>query len=202
MNRTHRLKILYVVVLLALLAVALLLASRFSPGLGPPAIIAVGLLFFLPGRIQGLFFRDFFRGRRLLGSGLPAEALVPFRLFLEQIERKPWQKRLVWLAWGFYSTDIEAMTWNNIGAAHTELGEWSAAREALGKALAIDGEYPIPHFNLALIASAEGDREQAQREVDAARRLGYRETSVDQLTQQAQSLLARIEGREPREPDA
>ena len=200
MTRTHRLKILYVVVLLALLALALLLGAALYPSLGLPALFAVGLLLFVPGRIQGVFFRDFFRGRRLLGSGQPAQALVPFRRFREQVQRNPWQKRLLWLAWGFYSTDIEAMTWNNIGAAHIELGEWSAAREALGQALAIDGEYPLPHFNRALIATAEGDRQEAQREAEAARRLGYRETSTDELIQQAGYLLARIEGRgaEPR----
>lgn len=195
MNRTVRLKILCVVVLLVLLALALLLSAALFPELGLLAMFAVALLLFVPGRIQGVFFRDFFRGRRLLEIGRPAEALVPFRRFLVQVQRKPRQKRLLWLSWAIYSTDIEAMTWNNIGAAHTELGEWSAAREALSRALATDDQYPIPHFNLALIASAEGDRQEAQRELDAARRLGYRETSIDQLIMQAGSLLARIEGR-------
>ena len=204
MARTHRLKILYVVGLLALLALTLLLCAALYPSLGLPALFAVSLLLFVPGRIQGVFFRDFFRGRRLVSSGQPAQALVPLRRFREQVQRSPWQKRLLWLAWGFYSTDIEAMTWNNIGAAHTELGDWSAAREALGQALAIDGEYPIPHFNLALIAAAEGDHEEAQREAEAARRLGYRAMSIDQLIQQAGFLLARIEGRgaEPRGPSS
>ncbi|MBK6808265.1 MAG: hypothetical protein IPG81_05065 [Sandaracinaceae bacterium] len=77
----------------------------------------------------------------------------------------------------------------------TQLGEWSAAREALERALALDVAYPLPHVNLARLALVDGDREQAERHLATAKALGYSGTVLDQLLHEAQSLLARIEGR-------
>ena len=195
MTRTDRLKILYVLLLAGLGLLARTVLVWLFPGrvwLGA-LLLAPPLL--LPGRIQGAYFRPLFTARRSLDAGRPAEALEPLRTFIGELQAHPMRNWLLWLGYSIYTTSAEAMAWNNLGVAHTQLGEWSAAREALERALALDVAYPLPHVNLARLALVDGDREQAERHLATAKALGYSGTVLDQLLHEAQSLLARIEGR-------
>jgi len=194
MSRTLRLKLVYASVAFVLGGLALLFVTTLFRGHESLGAVTVGLVLLLPGRLQAFFLRKLFRGRRLLDSGEPKQALEQFFAFLDQLSKNPWQKALIWLSWAIYTPDVVAMAWNNIGACHTNLGNFNQAKRAFLEALVIDPKYPLPHLNLARIAIVEGDRPEAEHQLEGARSLGYSSTSIDQLVDQAQALLARIEG--------
>jgi tetratricopeptide (TPR) repeat protein len=200
MSRTTALKIGYCLALGALVAVAAF--AFWALGGTTGVLVVVGLLLLVPGRIQGFFFRDLFRGRRLLDAGQPQQSLVYSQRFLDQIRQRPWQKRLLWLSWSIYTTDVAAMALNNIGAAHLELGAWDAAKAALREAIDVDPQYAIPYFNLALIAELEADRQSAEERLAEAAARGYTSSKIDRVVAAGQELLARLEGRGVRTPGA
>ncbi|HEX2209332.1 MAG TPA: hypothetical protein VHG93_16765 [Longimicrobium sp.] len=192
MSRTTRLKLAYPLAMGAGLAGSVALMTVGSGGWG---LLAAGILLLVPGRIQGAAYRDFFRGRRLFAEGRAAESIPYFERFLERIRRRPALKHLVWLQWAAYTTDIEAMTLNNLGGAHIHLGDTEAAKGFLNEALRVDPRYPMPYYNLYLIATARGDDAEAERMLAGAHRLGFTGGRVDQALQHAGTALARLEGR-------
>lgn len=181
-------KLLYLPLLLALCAAAVLwLHGR------PAAMLGVALLL-LPGRVQGHYYREFFRGRRLLEERA-FEASLPHTLrFLEEIREHPGRKRLIWLGWAAWSADIEAMAHNNAGAALLELGHWDSATEHLERALELDPSYAVPFYNLAVLAAVRGNPAEAQRCAAEAARLGFRRDLLDEVLLGGGALLARVEG--------
>ncbi|MBK8920633.1 MAG: hypothetical protein IPM81_03860 [Saprospirales bacterium] len=56
-----------------------------------------------------------FRARKL------DEAELLFQALLLDMERRPCIKRLVWRNFGVFTFDLEAMTWNNLGAIKIEI---------------------------------------------------------------------------------
>lgn len=193
MTRTARFKLGYIGALIALGTLAVIAIVALGGGVVPMLVVAAILL--MPGRILGVAYRDLFRGRRLLDLR-QAEASIPYtRRFLEYIRQHSGRKRLLWLAWSVYTPDSEAMALNNLGAAYLESGDFVAATEALNAAVAIDPEYPIPHYNLAIERAVAKDEAAAARHAAEAERLGFRRTSIDAVIREAQSLLARVEGR-------
>lgn len=194
MNRTTRLKLLYLIALLALgSATFATVATLYKRG-EVIAVALVVLLLVVPGRVQGFFFRDLFKGRRLLQMNRPREALTHLHAFATHVRQRRRQKRLIWLAGSIYTTDVEAMTWNNIGVACANLRSWDEAKAAAAEALRLDEEYPLPHMVLAQISLVEGDRKAAEHHLRRATALGYRATSLDQLVHNMQGLLAKVEG--------
>ena len=83
---------------------------------------------------------------------------------------------------------------NNLGAAHLRMGDLQAAATALRAALAVDPQYPLPYYNLAVERELADDHAEATRLLAEAQRLGYRWTTLDALIAEAQALLARVEG--------
>lgn len=193
MTRPTRLKILYgvAVILMIAIALAILKAVNFSP----TAVILLALLFLIPGRINGHFWRDFYTGRKMMDSGWNADAIKEFEKFLTSLRENPALKHLIWFVWGFYTRDVEAMTQNNIGAVLIREGNLNQAEERLVRAIQIDDQYPIPYYNMALIGELRGDREAAAESLDTAHSLGYQQTSIDEIANKAASVLATIEGR-------
>lgn len=149
----------------------------------------------VPGRIQGFVFRDLFRGRRLLAERDFAHSLAASQRFLDQIRKHPWQKALTWLSWTVNTTDVEAMALNNIASAHLQCGEWEQATALFREAIEMDGQYPLLFFNLAVIAELQGDHQEAEERLSAAKRLGFSRSSFDDAVRVGQELLSRIEGR-------
>lgn len=193
MSRTTRRKLAYLLVLVG--AVACTLWSLRASDASPAAMLLVAVLLLLPGRIQGHYYRAFFRGRRLMGAGRYAEAIPHFEQFLATIRARPRLKRLVWLSWGMYTRDIEVMTLNNLGAGLLELGRLDAAERHLRSAIGLDPESPMPWHNLGLLESRRGNAELAARAPDEARRLGFRGDVSDALVRAGGSALAKLEGR-------
>ena len=191
-TRTLKYKLAHAAVLVGCVALVMLVALLSHH---PVAVLLVTLAFLVPGRVQGYFWRSFFRGRRALGAGQFDAAIEHFEGFLDQLNRRPWLKSLVWLAGAIYTRDIEVMALNNIGAAHLQLGHWDDAAESLERARGKDPESPLPYFNLAVLAQATGNEEEARRLLARASEFGYRRTSVDRLVHAAGAVLARVEGR-------
>lgn len=198
-NRTKRLKRLYffAVGLLTFLAVGL---ASLTGNLLLPLFLLV-LVMVLPGRLQAVFYRDLFTARRLQAEGRNEESIVHTGRFLETIRERPALKRLLILS-SFYTVDVEAMALNNLGAAQLQLGRWDEADAALRKALELDPEYPIPWFNLAVLAAARGDEEAARRLHADAESLGYRGTRFDKLVRMGQELRAKIDRADVTRPAA
>lgn len=194
MTRPLKSKLLYVSAF-AVLGGALLALVAYSPYDKRLVLIVAGVLLLLPGRVQGFVFRDHYRGRRLMATGQLESAVAHFERFLARLRAAPWKKRFIWLAWGFYSWDIEAMTLNNLGVALMGLGEWDAARDRNEEALRVDPKYPVPYFNLAVLAAAQGDEAHARELLARAEALGYARTPLDRVIHMGQSLLAHVEGR-------
>jgi tetratricopeptide (TPR) repeat protein len=193
MSRVTRYKIGYVVALVALGILSIAVIGGLGGSVG--AILAVGVVLLVPGRLQGVFYRDLFRGRRLLDTGHAAEAIPHLERFLQTVRAEPWRKRLLWLSWSVYTPNVEAMALNNLGAARMRLGQMREAETAFQEALTLDPFYPVPQLNIAMIHEMRGDRATAERAVAEATRLGYTGGTIDTVVHAAQSLLAQIEGR-------
>lgn len=193
LSRTTALKIGYCLALATVGGVAALTAWQM--GGKKEVLVVLALLLLVPGRIQGAYFRYLLDGRRLLAEGEAKYSLLATQRFLDQIREQPWQKRLLWLSWSVYTTNVEAMALSNIGAAHLELGAWDAAERSLGDALEIDPAYPLPYFNLSVIAELRGERHLAEDFLARAAFLGYTGSTIDRVIASGQELLARIEGR-------
>jgi Flp pilus assembly protein TadD len=87
------------------------------------------------------------------------------------------------------------MTLNNLGAALLNVGRFEESERALDNAIAIDPQYPLPFYNLAVLHSARGDRGMAERAAAESSRLGFTGGTIDTVLGRAQSLLARLEDR-------
>jgi Flp pilus assembly protein TadD len=84
---------------------------------------------------------------------------------------------------------------NNMGAAQVMLGYFAEAEHTLEASLRYDPEAPLPHFNLAMAAQAQGKSDVADLHLRRAQELGYTRATSDQLVHQLGLLLARVEGR-------
>ena len=193
MTRTTRYKIQYAVAigLCVLLAVAVWWQLRDRPML----LVAVAVVCFIPGRLSGGLWRDLYRGRRLHDLGQFEASIEASQRFVRLLKARPNLRRYWWLAWAIYSRDPLAMAHNNIGASQLELGELENAESSLQEALNADPEYPIPHYNLAVLYTIQKQSVKAEEHANSAVRLGYPRNAVDRLLQDVARLLARIEGR-------
>jgi ATP-dependent Clp protease adapter protein ClpS len=161
--------------------------------------IAVVVLIFLallvPGRVLGYFWRDLLTGLRLLRERQFAQSARHSKKFLEDIGRRPWIQHLTWLGSGTYSRNAKAMALNNLGAAEISLGDFAAARDHLEQSSNLDGENPLPYFNLAQLEMILGNEARFRESLEQAKRRGYTKNLSDRLVQSAQSRFAFVEGR-------
>lgn len=192
MTRITGARIAFVVLLLAL-AVPTFVLIRWLDDPRYTVFVIVALL--VPGRVQGVLLRDLFRGRRQLEQGDAEASIASTTRFLGQLDRRPWLRHAVWLAWSTYTHQLRAMALNNLGTAHLRSGRVDEAERWFDQALALDPLYPLPWFNRAIIAQVREDPDRASAAFAEARRLGFTGGSLDQLTQKAGDLLANIEGR-------
>lgn len=193
MTRTTALKLGYIAVFLLLTAMAA--AGYFWSGQSGLVLIIIVLILLLPGRVQGIYFRDFFTGRRLMNLGRAEESIPEFERFLATLDEHPRRGWALWLSWSMYTVSAKAMTLNNLAASYLELGDQVNARRYIEQSLAIDPLYPIPYINLAVLEELKGNHELVGQAIEKSEALGYRGGSVDQVIYKAQSLLARVEGR-------
>lgn len=195
MTRTTRYKLQYLIALATTLVLAGVAVGLLQER--PLALVGLALLALIPGRIGGFLWRDLYRGRRLLDAGQFEASLTFSGRFITLLVERPRLRRLWWMAWAIYTRDSKAMAFNNVGAAQLELGRLEEAEAAFREALTADPEYPIPHFNLAVLSTIREDSLAAHEHAGAAMELGYSRDAGDQILHAASTILARIEGRGP-----
>jgi tetratricopeptide (TPR) repeat protein len=186
MKHITKYNLLYLVFILVVFGLSLLIGIYF----GKPAIGIMGLfvVILFPGAIQGLLWHEFYLGRRLVSMGQLQEARVHFEKFLDKIRIHRWMKKLIHLRWAAYTGDIEAMTWSNLGLIHINRGEVDQAESAFEKASEIDPSYPVPCFNLSLIALIKGRDADARDLWQRAGDLGYRKVDFNQMVNLAKNV--------------
>jgi tetratricopeptide (TPR) repeat protein len=159
----------------------------------PHALVVIAFL--LPGRVQGVLWRDFFRGRHALQEHRAADALVHFKRFEATLLQRPWLRYAIFLQWSFYTWSAEAMLRNNLAACELALGKLEDAEVGFQHARALDPGSPLPYFNLAVVAQAKGLPERAEELLREAKVRGYRGGTRERVIATAGSILAAVEGR-------
>ncbi|MEO6039911.1 MAG: hypothetical protein ABIQ93_15970 [Saprospiraceae bacterium] len=186
MKTTTR-KFLYPVLLLCLFAIPVL---ALWAGIRSSYLLLFALTLFLGARLGNYQLRNFYNGLQAMQRRDWPAAETSFQAFLAEIVRRPWIKRLMWLNWGSYTGDIEAMTYNNLGAIGLETQRLDEAKVFLQKALSIDTNYAKPHYNLAVIAVLQNETEASAQHFAEAARLGFTNSSFDQFLTKVQTDYA------------
>jgi tetratricopeptide (TPR) repeat protein len=191
MNRVLRFKLLYVlaVVFVGLLVVAIYVRT------GTVGLVAAAILLIVPGRIGGYYLGKLFRSRKLISLSRFDEAIEAGKAFLEELRRQPWRRHFIYCFFGLYTWDVEAMARNNIGAARMQLGDIEKAERDLGDALEKDPDYPIPYFNLAIIAYVRDDTVRGDNLISVAAEKGYSGGSIDNLISRVGEAYAHLQAR-------
>jgi hypothetical protein len=134
--------------------------------------------------------RQFFAGRRHLKKKRWVDAITSFQAFEAELLQSEWKRRFSWLAAGIYTLDPVAIARNNIGVVHLENGKLELADAAFRSALERDRDYPVPHFNLALVAAKRGDQAAMESELAEAARLGVTNQKAHAKVRAALTLTA------------
>lgn len=171
MSRTTKYKIGYL--LLIVVTSLITLCAFYFFKIKNNYLYSIAFLLFLSGRLQGYYFRDFYKALKLLSNKKYEESILQNQLFLQKIATKPYLKKSNILVWGIYTRDIEAMTYNNLGAAYLELAKLEEATLAFTKAINIDNLYPIPYYNLAVLYEIHKDRAKAEEYSQIAANYGF-----------------------------
>ncbi len=130
-----------------------------------------------------------------MDSGWNADAMKQSEKFPSSLRENHALKHLVWFFRGFYTRDVEAITQSNIGAVIIREWDLDQAEERLARAIQVDIQCPILYSYVALIGKLRGDRDTATESLSAAHSLGYQQTSIEEITNKAASILATIDGR-------
>lgn len=85
------------------------------------------------------------------------------------------------------------MALNNLGSAKMELGRIDEAEIHLTEATKIDGAYPIPYYNLAIIAAVRNDNEQSKSMYSKAEQLGFSQSGLDQAITRVAAAYAQVQ---------
>jgi tetratricopeptide (TPR) repeat protein len=191
MNRTRRYQLLYLLALLGLAALAL----GVYLWTGVTGLVAFAVLLLVPGRIGGHYLRSLFLGRKLFDRRQFNQSIDASNAFLADLQRQPWRRHFIYFQYAFYSWDVEAMARNNIGAARMELGDLDQAERGLRDALRRDPDYPLPYFNLGVIAHVRGDTDEGERLISVAAEKGYAGGSIDKAIERVAAAYARFQAR-------
>jgi tetratricopeptide (TPR) repeat protein len=191
MDRVTRSIIAYAVVIIG--GLALILWRLPLPLRWPHVVVIIACL--VPGRIQGYLWRDFFRGRRAMDANQFEDALRHFRAFESALGQRPKLRDAIYLSWGIYTWNVEAMLRNNIGACELVLGRLDTAEAELERAVTLDPGYPLGYFNLAIVAQAKGQPERAGDLLREAQARGFRGGTRERVIAMAGGVIAAIEGR-------
>lgn len=135
--------------------------------------LVIGIVLLLPDWVLARYWRDLLRGLDELKRGNYEKSRTHSQSFLDQLPTQPWLKLLIWLGSSAYSRDPKALALNNLGVANIGLMEYDTARKNLENSIAIDGQNPVPYFNLGVLATRRGEAAEAATWSAKAEALGY-----------------------------
>lgn len=151
-------------------------------------LVGLAVVAILPGRIVSFFWKDFFRGKRLMKYGEWAGASHCFEGFLEKVERVPSLKWLMFFSYGLYSFKVEAVALTYDAHCLLHLKDFEAAARKLERALAIDTQYTAAYRASAALAVLRGSLSQAELFYEKALRYGEpRAVPFDEFRHQVES---------------
>jgi tetratricopeptide (TPR) repeat protein len=175
MTRLTKYRVGYIAAIVAILTMVAASTIRWDLGWG--ALFIVGIMFLIPGRVQGILWRDFFRGSFLLRTNRPAEAVAQFESFVRRLQERPSLRLAMWLQWPGYTPNAMAMALNNLGASYLNSGALERAVPTLKSAVDTDPEMSIAWLNLAIAHRSIGADADAEKAAETARRPASRKTS-------------------------
>ncbi|WP_395645161.1 hypothetical protein [Terricaulis sp.] len=174
------------------LAGALAIAFTASVQNRPWTLAALAATLLTPGLVGRFLLRDLLASRAMLATGDFAEALVAAERFLETLAHRPWVRHAIWTQAGAYTLSVEAMAWNNAGAALLELRRFDEAAGMLWRAEALDPHYPIPLINLAIIARLRDELSESEHLARQATQLGFSGGNLDAALRTVGEAYARL----------
>lgn len=192
MSWTHIRRRAYLPLLIVLVTLAIALVFALPESARFPAAIAIAIMAILPGYVARVLLRDLLASRAHLARGEHELGLQAARRFLSSLAERPWIRHAIWAQYGTYTLDVRAMAHNNEGAALLELARLREARLALQAARAADSEYPIPVYNLAIVAKLQGDEIMSGDLAREAVRLGFAGGRLDQAIMAIGETYARL----------
>ncbi|MGH8564951.1 MAG: hypothetical protein ACREXW_13055 [Gammaproteobacteria bacterium] len=144
-------------------------------------LVGIGLVLLIPGRVQQMYWKGFFRGQKLQLKNRHREALETFEGFLTILRERPGLRHLIWFSQWSYTRDVEVMTLNNMGVSAMTLRSMKQAEAYLKTAAELDPDSPLPYYNLAVLYYGLGDDAHGAANLVRAETLGYRKASVREL---------------------
>ncbi len=190
MTRTMRNRVLYVLSLAAVVGIIALVGYfvvLHYPETQWYAFAAGVALLLIPGRLQQVYWKEYFRGQQLQLKGQHAEAMQQFEGFLARLEKHPWLRHLIWFSQWFYTRNVEVMALNNMGVSALWLQDEEKAEALLNKAAKLDPDSPLPYYNLAVMHYALGDEAGGAKNLTKAKALGYKQSSLVSLAKLART---------------
>ncbi|MGH8732809.1 MAG: hypothetical protein ACREVB_03920, partial [Burkholderiales bacterium] len=70
-------------------------------------LLGIGLVLLIPGRVQQIYWKGFFRGQKLQLKNRHREALEAFEGFLTTLRERPGLRHLIWFSQWSYTRDVE-----------------------------------------------------------------------------------------------
>jgi tetratricopeptide (TPR) repeat protein len=159
-HRVARNRALYFIVWGILLGAFAYVTTQFTLRFQELFVLALAAI--LPGRIVSFFWKDFFRGKRLMKYGDWAGASRCFERFLEKIEKSPSLKWLMFFSYGLYSFKVEAVALTYDARCRLHLKDYETAAQKLERALTIDTQYTAAYRTSAALAILRGSSSQAE----------------------------------------
>ena len=155
-------------------------------------VLIASLALLAPGFLGRMVLSDLLASRAFINRREYEQGLVAAQRFLSDLRRRPWIRHAIWTQYGVYTLSVEAMASNNAGAALLELGRLVEARVMLERALTADPAYPIPLYNLAVIAKLQGEETQSQRLISEAAARGFAGGQLHAVVQAVGEAYARL----------
>lgn len=179
MTRIQQSKLFLTVLAIAFIAFISANFYFLGPVKGLAALFAVELFIIWNNRKQKEELKSFNIARKLFKQQRYDEAITMFLTFLKEVKENPNKEKTSLLNFGFYTSSAIAMSYNNIGAACIELGHYDKALESLERAVEVDGDYAIPYYNMAVVATMLKDDEKVGHCVERMTALGYKATLAE-----------------------
>ena len=150
------------------------------------------LIAFLPNRIQGFKFRDFYNARNVMSKRNYKDSTEQFEAFLKKLKKDPSLQKYEKFMININTKSILALTENSLGASYLMMGDLSKAEEHFEEAIKADPMYATPHYNLGLVSFARRQDAKGKEYYDKARALGLRVNDMNEVKEQVKQVMKKV----------